>query len=92
MTLSGSDDHRALFEYFSSEYAQALQAFEAIESQAPTLALMGHTSELRQFLEQFIAMAARTRGEAVEKEETNFADWFGELIQKAQKLLAGVPQ
>ena len=92
MTLPDSEDRRAMFEYFSSEYAQALQAFEAIESQAATLALMGHTSELRQFLEQFIAMAANTRLQAIEKEETNFADWFGELIQKAQKLLEGVPQ
>src|SRR6185436_18758635 len=54
MTRMTSDDARANFEYFSNEYAQALQAFEAIEKQASTLMLMGYTGDLRQFLEQFL--------------------------------------
>ena len=80
------DEPRARFEYFSNEYAQALQAFAAIENQASTLALMGHTDELRTFIDQFVAMAARTRDHAREKNETNFAEWFEELLEKAEKL------
>jgi hypothetical protein len=82
----------AEFEYFSNEYAEALRAFAAIENQASTLLMMGHSDELRGFLEQFIAMAARTRESAAEKGETNFVEWFDELIRKAEKLREGVAQ
>lgn len=84
-----SNDPRATFDYFSGEYAQALQAFQTIEAQAPTLMLLGNHDELRQFIDQFIEMAMRTQSEALEKNETNFAEWFGELVQKAEKLRAG---
>lgn len=87
-----TDDSRAVFEHFSNEYAQALQAFQTIEAQASTLLLMGYTDDLRQFIVQFIEMATRTRDLALEKNEKNFADWFGELIAKAQRLKEGVPQ
>lgn len=90
MTLPDSDDPRATFEHFSNEYAQALQAYAAIENQASTLLLMGYTDDLRQFIEQFIAMARRTKELAVEKGEANFAEWFGELIEKAERLRSGV--
>lgn len=81
-----SDEQRASFEHFSNEYAQALQAFHAIENQASTLLLMGYTDDLRQFIEQFITMASNTRDLAIERGETNFAEWFGELVQKAEQL------
>ena len=84
------DDPRAAFDYFSAEYAQALQAFQTIESQSSTLLLMGHQEELRQFLEQFIEMAMRTKLQALERNESNFADWFGELIEKAERMRGGV--
>jgi hypothetical protein len=87
-----SDDPRATFEHFSNEYAQALQAFHAIENQASTLQLMGYTDDLRQFLEQFLTMARRTKELAIERGETNFAEWFGELIQKAEQLRVAVRQ
>lgn len=87
MTLS-EDDPRTTFEYFSSEYAEALQALEAIERQAETLKFMGHEDELRQFVDQFIEMASRTRQQAIEKSEANFAEWFGELLQRAGRLRA----
>jgi hypothetical protein len=90
MTTPDSEDPRATFEHFSNEYAQALQAYAAIENQASTLLLMGYTDDLRQFIEQFITMASRTKELAIEKGETNFAEWFGELIEKAQKLRSGV--
>jgi hypothetical protein len=81
---------RADFEYFSNEYAQALQAFAAIENQASTLLLMGHSEELKEFIDQFVAMASRTRDAAAEKGEQNFVDWFDELIRKAELLRGGV--
>jgi len=83
-------DPRADFEYFSNEYAQALQAYAAIENQASTLLLMGHSDELLQFIEQFLVMATGTRALAAEKGEQNFVDWFDELIRKAQALRGGV--
>jgi hypothetical protein len=87
-----SDDPRVLFEYFSGEYAQALQAFAAIENQAATLQLMGYNDDLRGFIEQFLEMAQRIRALALEKNELNFADWFEELIAKAEKLRGVVRQ
>ena len=86
------DDPRARFEYFSNEYAQALQAYSAIENQAATLALMGHSDELRSFIAQFVEMATRTRDLAREKNEANFAEWFDELLVKAEKLKFAVPR
>ena len=83
-------DARSDFEYLSNEYAQALQAYAAIESQASTLLLMGHTDELRQFIDQFLDMSTRTRAMAAEKGEANFVEWFDELIQKAESLREGV--
>lgn len=86
-----STDPHTTFEYFSNEYAQALQAYTAIENQAGTLLLMGHTDELRQFIAQFLEMATRFRDLAAQQGETNFADWFGELVEKGEKLRTGVP-
>ena len=92
MTLPDSTDPRILFDYFSGEYAQALQAFAAIQQQATTLLVMGHNDELLQFIEQFIEMASRTRDAALEKNEPNFAEWFSELVTKAEGLKATVPK
>lgn len=83
-------DSRDNFEHFSNEYAQALQAFAAIEQQAATLLLTGHKEELRAFLEQFIAMATNAKEQAIEQNEPNFVQWFGELIEKATRLKTGV--
>ena len=86
MTPPDSNDSQTTFEYFSNEYAQALQAFAAIENQASTLMVMGYTGDLKQFIEQFLDMATRAKNLAVEKNETNFAEWFDELVQKAEAL------
>lgn len=86
MSSTPSDDARANFEYLSNEYAQALQAYQAIENQASTLLLLGYTDDLRTFIEQFIEMATRAKLQAIEKNEPNFAEWFGELLRKAQEL------
>lgn len=81
-----SDDSRADFAYFSAEYAQALQALTAIENQSSTLLLLGNTNDLRGFIDQFISMATRVKAEAEDRNEPNFAEWFEELIRKAETL------
>ena len=81
-----SDEARENFEFFSNEYAQALHAFKAIEDQSTTLLLLGVGEDLRTFIDQFLEMAERTRALAIEKDEPNFAEWFGELIEKAEAL------
>ena len=80
------DESRANFTYFSNEYAQALQAIAAIEKQAATIVAFGAPDELRTFIEQFVMMAEDTRRSALEKGEANFAEWFGELIEKAEAI------
>ena len=81
-----ADDSRANFAYFSAEYAQALQALTAIENQSSTLLLLGNSDDLRTFIDQFIAMATRVKAEAEDRGEPNFAEWFEELIVKAETL------
>jgi hypothetical protein len=81
-----SDEARDRFTYFSNEYAQALQAYKAIEDQSATLLLLGVAEDLRQFVDQFLEMAGKIRALAVEQGETNFAEWFDELIVKAEAL------
>jgi len=91
-----SDEHdnesREDFEFFSNEYAQALQAFKAIEDQSTTLMLLGVADDLRGFVDQFIDMASRTRRLADEKNQPHFAEWFAELIEKAEALRGAIPQ
>lgn len=86
------DDSREDFTYFANEYAQALQALKAIEDQSTTLLLLGVGEDLRTFIDQFVEMAAKTRALALEKDEPNFAEWFGELIEKAEALRGTVTQ
>lgn len=81
-----SDEAREHFTYFSNEYAQALQAYKAIEDQSATLLLLGVADDLRQFVDQFLEMATRTKNLALEKGEPHFAEWFEELIRKAEAL------
>lgn len=81
-----SDEARDNFAYFSNEYAQALQAFKAIEDQSATLLLLGVGEDLRTFIDQFLEMAEKTRRLAEEKGEANFTEWFRELIEKAEAL------
>ena len=87
-----SEEARATFEYFSNEYAQALHAFKAIEDQSTTLMLLGVSEDLRGFVDQFIEMATRTKALAEEKNEPHFAEWFGELIEKAEALRGAIPK
>jgi hypothetical protein len=74
------------FEHLSREYAQALQAFTAIENQASTIVAFGGSDDLRGFVDRFIEMASRTKALAEEREEPHFVEWFGELIRKAEAL------
>ena len=83
-------DSKSTFDYFTREYAEALQAFETIEEQSPTLLAFGGTEDLRAFLDQFITMTGRAHDEAIEKSEPNFAEWFRELREKAEALRASL--
>ena len=87
-----SDESREDFAYFSAEYAQALQAFKAIEDQSTTLMLLGVGEDLRTFVDQFIEMASRTQKLAEEKGEPHFAEWFAELVDKAEALRGTIAQ
>jgi hypothetical protein len=87
-----SDEARENFEFFSNEYAQALQAYAAIEKQAGTIVLLGGQDELRGYIDQFLEMSQRTRDLAEERGESNFRDWFAELIRKAHLLRGQLPQ
>jgi hypothetical protein len=87
-----SEESRENFAYFSNEYAQALQAFKAIEEQSSTLLLLGVSDDLRVFVDQFIEMAERTRRLAEEKGESHFAEWFAELLDKAEALRGTIAQ
>ena len=86
-----SDEARQTFEYFSNEYAQALHALKAIEDQSTTLMLLGVADDLRGFVDQFIEMATKTKALAEEKNEPHFAEWFGELLEKAEALRGAIP-
>jgi hypothetical protein len=77
------------FERLSNEYAQAVQALEAIEAQASTLLLLGSSGDLRRFIDQFLAMAARAKASAQDAGEEHFVEWFNELIEKAEAIRAG---
>ena len=90
--MSDEEKAREDFEFFSNEYAQALQAFKAIEGQAATLLLMGVSEDLRGFVDQFIEMASKTKNLAEEKGQTHFAEWFTELIQKAETMRGAIPK
>lgn len=87
-----TEQARQDFEFFSAEYAQALQAFKAIENQSTTLLLLGVSEDLRGFVDQFIEMATKTKLLAEEKNQTHFAEWFKELIDKAETLRGAIPQ
>ena len=86
MHLPDSSDPHVRFDYFSNEYAQAVQAFNAIEDQASTLLLLGCSDDLRGFIDQFVEMASRTRAFAASEREANFVEWFDELIERAGAL------
>ena len=88
--MDGRDDPRGNFTYFSNEYAQALQAYATIEQQASTLIALGSSDELLTFINQFVEMADRTRSLAIEKNEPNFAEWFAELIEKAEAIRGAI--
>jgi len=87
-----SDEARQTFEFFSNEYAQALHAFKAIEDQSTTLMLLGVADDLLGFVDQFLEMATRTKKLAEEKKQPHFAEWFVELIEKAEALRGAIPK
>ena len=89
---SDSRDPRASFAWFSQEYSQALQAFETIQKQASTIIALGGSEDLRLLIDQFVDMCTRARTAAIEQKEDNFAEWFGELIEKAEAIRGALVQ
>jgi hypothetical protein len=85
-------DQRADFDFFSNEYAQAVQALKALEDQSSTIVALGAADDLRTYIDQFIEMAARMKAMAEDHEETHFAEWFEELIEKAEALRTEIVQ
>ena len=92
MDSEEKEEARTNFNWFSNEYAQALHALKAIETQSSTLLLLGGTDDLRTFIDQFLEMASKARALAIEKDEPNFAEWFQELIVKAEELRVAIAQ
>ncbi len=86
------DDRRPDFEFFSNEYAQAVQALKAIENQSSTIVALGASDDLRVYIDQFIEMAARAKALAEDCGETHFQEWFSELIEKAEALRTDIVQ
>ena len=81
-----TDDQRGDFEFFSNEYAQAVQALKALQDQSSTILAHGASDDLRTYIDQFIDMAARTKAMADDRGEPHFAEWFDELIEQAEAL------
>lgn len=80
------DRERDPIAFYTSEYSQAVQAFETIRVQSDTLRMMGSTDELRTFLDQFIEMASTTAADAHLKQLDRIAGWFMELVQRAEQM------
>ncbi len=87
-----AEPRRPDFEFFSNEYAQAVQALKAIESQSSTIVALGASDDLRNYIDQFIEMAARAKALAEDCGETHFQEWFDELIAKAEALRTDIVQ
>ncbi len=73
----------AQFLAFSREYAEALEALEAIEKKGATIAGLGAGEDLRSFVEQFLLMARGAEERAGRAGLTEIASWFRELIERA---------
>ena len=69
---------------FSREYAEALEALEAIERKSATIAGLGSEGDLKTFVEQFTAMAGSAQERAARAGLSEIASWFGELIERAE--------
>jgi hypothetical protein len=72
---------------FSREYAEALEALEAIEKKGETIAGLGAGDDLRAFVEQFTLMARGAEGRAAAAGLTEIAGWFRELINRAEAIV-----
>ena len=73
---------------FSREYAEALEALEAIEKKGVTIAALAGGEDLRTFVEQFVAMALGAEQRAMAAGLVEIASWFRELIDRAEGVVA----
>jgi short-subunit dehydrogenase involved in D-alanine esterification of teichoic acids len=70
----------------SDEYAQALEALDAIERQAERIVAGGNEAELRAVVAHFHELATRASASARQKGQERFAEWFEELIRRVDQV------
>ena len=80
---SPSDD---AFVALSDEYAQALDAVRAIETQAELLVAGGSTAELRAVIDRFNELVEQAIRRARAQDAEHFPEWFEELKHRIQRL------
>lgn len=90
MSEPESNESRATFAYLSHEYAQAVQAIQAIEQHAAMIITLGNHDELLTYVAQFVEMASNARALASERGETNFVEWFEELIARVEAVRGAI--
>lgn len=81
-----SPEEHDRFLQISREYAEAVEAYDAIFKQATTLAALGAGAQLETFIADFLRMATGAREHAREAGFQNFTDWFDEMIRKMREL------
>lgn len=86
-----AEDRETPFIILSAHYADALDTMTAIERQAATILAHGGAEHLRTIVDQFIAMCGETRDAAREANEPDFAEWFEELMRKAEAIREAIP-
>ena len=86
MTDKSGNGHDQLFEHFSAEYAQATEALKTIEQKGRMIVDLGSGDQLGQLLDQFVGMAHRAMQQAQDQGGEQYAEWFRELIERAEKL------
>lgn len=88
----GMPPEDAEFAHYTEQYSQAVQALETIRLQAAKFIALGSRGDLDRFLDQFIEMASRTAADAHQKELGKYAEWFLDLVHKAEAMKAAVRQ
>lgn len=86
MTDHSEDPKMADFLSLSREYAEALEALEAIERQAESIVALGGGEQLRGYIDQFLTMARRAGDQARACELPEIAGWFDDLAARAGRM------
>lgn len=84
--MEGENHPGNAFHALSDEYAQAVEALDAIEKQAELFVAAGRQDELRSFLDRFVQMARSAGGRARAQNLDHFTEWFDELIKRVENV------